>query len=186
MNIRRTHLWVAAGMLVIVAAACSTDVAIQSATASGDGMNLGLSLNSCNRTYKVTVEEADGVMVHVVDSRRQSPIRLGGEDCADQVTVALAEPLGDRSLIDASTSKEVAVTYEPWNRQRYSEAEFRAALEATADCITEADPAITAYVAASGEGPYLAVEMPDLGDGERDTINAEYRCTIDHLDPLRH
>lgn len=181
----RNRIWFAGAALTMMATACSTSVEIQSANASGDGMNLGLSLNSCNRTYNVTVEEADGVMVHVVDSRRQSPIRLGGEDCADRVAISLTEPLGDRPLIDASNSNEVKVTYEPWNQQRFSEDEYRVALDVTAECIVEADPTISAYVAESAEGPYLVANMPELGDGESNTINAEYHCSIEHLDPLR-
>lgn len=184
MNIRKPQSWIAAAMLVIVAAACSTDVEIQSATASGDGMNLGLSLNSCNRTYNVAVEEEDVVNVKVTDAKSQSPIRLGGEDCADQFGVTLREPLGDRAVVDMATGDEVEVTYEPWNQQRFTEDEYRAALEATAECIVAADLTALAVVRESVEGPYLDVELRDLGDGESG-INPEYKCSIDHLDPLR-
>ena len=170
--------------LVIMATGCSTQVEIQSATASGDGLQLDISLNSCNRTYDVTVVEADGVTVSVSDARRRSPIQLGGENCADRWTVLLAEPLGDRLLIDGATGNEVEVRYEPWNQQRFSEAEYRSALQATAECIVEVDPRASAHLAESSEGPYLVVVLPELDDGESG-INSEYRCTIDHLDPLR-
>ncbi|MCP4307441.1 MAG: hypothetical protein GY788_21730 [bacterium] len=181
---RRVVMLVALATLAVVVAACSSDVEILSASASGDGTRLELSLSSCNRTYDVSVEEVDGVSVHVVDAKTESPVRLGGDDCGDVWTFTLAQPLGDRPLIDTATGEEVTVTYDPWNQYLYSEEEYRTALTATVACVAEGDPDASAFVAESEEGPYLVVNLPDLGDGESGS-NVAHDCEAEHLSPLR-
>ncbi|MCP4965496.1 MAG: hypothetical protein GY926_09695 [bacterium] len=183
-TLRRNRILIALAMFVLLLSACSSDVEILSVTASGDGTRLELSLNSCNRTYDVSVEEADGVSVHVVDAKTESPVRLGGEDCGDVWTFTLAQPLDDRPLIDTATGREVPVTYDPWNQYLYSEDEYRDALAATVACIAEGDPEASASVAESEEGPCLVVDLPELGDGESGS-NVAHDCEVEHLSPLR-
>jgi hypothetical protein len=78
-TLQRSRIWIVIGVFGLLTSACSSDVEILSAAASGDGTWLELSLNSCKRTYDVSVEEADGVSVHVVDANSKSPIQLGGK-----------------------------------------------------------------------------------------------------------
>lgn len=183
-TLKRIRVWIGLTAFALLVNACSSDVEVLSASASGDGTRIQLSLNSCNRTYDVSVEEADGVLVHVVDAKAKSPIRLGGEDCSDVWTFTLAQPLSDRPLIDTASGREIPVTYDPWNQYLYSEDEFRAALAATVVCIAEGDPDASAYVAESEGGPYLVVNLSDLGDGESGS-NAAADCQAEYLGPLR-
>ncbi len=178
------RLWFLVATMAVLATACSTAVSVQYAIASGDGMELDLSLNSCNRTYRVTVEEADGVTVSVFDSKRRSPLTLGGDDCADRWLVTLAEPLGQRAVFDGSSGAEIEVIYEPWNQQLYTEDEYRGALEATAECIVAADETTSVRILDGEEGPYLDVSIRELDDGESGA-DRTYECGIEHLDPFR-
>ncbi|MCL1602026.1 MAG: hypothetical protein M3112_10925, partial [Actinomycetia bacterium] len=131
--------------VVLVVSSCSSQTGILDAEASGDGKTLTLSMKACHGNYEVGVDEGrDRVTVNATDQR--FPIRFSGDDCSDQLTVELAEPLGERHLVDGSNGAFVHVTYEPWNQTRYSEAEYRAALESAAECILEEDPGSGARV----------------------------------------
>ncbi|MDX2344266.1 MAG: hypothetical protein QNL12_11300 [Acidimicrobiia bacterium] len=181
---RNARLWLVAAIVALLATGCSTSVSIQHAIASGDGTELDLSLDSCNRTYRVTVEEADGVTVSVFDAKRRSPLTLGSDDCADRWLVTLAEPLGRRAVFDGSSGAEIEVTHEPWNQQLYTEDEYRLALEATAECIVAADETTSVRILDGEEGPYLDVSIRELDDGESGA-DRTYECGIEHLDPFR-
>lgn len=170
-------------MLVASLAACSTPVEINEAGASGDGLRLTLGLNSCHGTYDVTVDEnSEAVVITVTD--RSSPIRVAGDDCADAWRIELSEPLGDRPVIDGQRGVALTVIYEPWNQQRFTEAEYRAALDATIACIIAAEPEAEAGVVEGPDGPWLDVEYPDVPDGESRFIPTS-ACSARHLDPLR-
>lgn len=74
---------VAATLLVVLAAGCSSQPDINAAEASGDGLTLHLEMASCNGDYTISVEEnTDEVRVEITDHRRRSP--LYGEDCASR------------------------------------------------------------------------------------------------------
>jgi len=176
-------LWtVTAGLLF---SACSSKVAIGEAVASGDGTRVFLALDSCGGTYDVVVKEsADAVSVAVTDQR--PGLRLSGDACQEGWTLQLTEPLGDRELIDGGRNVALDVLYEPWNQQRFSEAEYRAALEATVSCILAADPEVDASVVDGPTGPYLTVDLGDLPDGQsRVGPDPDFECSMTHLDPLR-
>lgn len=169
---------------VLFLSACSSQVAINEAGVSGDGTRLGLGLNSCGGTYVVDVKETDeAVTVTVTDQR--SPISFGGDDCQDGWTVQLLGPLGDRELIDGSRGLAMEVSYEPWNQLRYTEADYRAALEATLGCILAADPGVEASVVEGPDGPRLEVIAGDVPDGQS-RIDPTVECSETHIDPLRH
>jgi hypothetical protein len=163
--------------------ACSSEVRILEVVASGDGTRLGIGLDACGGTYAVTVgESTEQVMLTFTDQR--SPVRIGGDDCSDFWSVDLATPLGDRALVDGARGEELEVRYEPWNQQRYTEAEYRAALEATATCIAAADPEARVAIVDGPAGPSLDVDLGDLPDGAS-RADPVLPCSSQHLDPLR-
>lgn len=171
--------------VVLVVSSCSIQTGILDAEASGDGQTLTLSMKACHGSYEVGVDEgAESVTVNATDQR--SPIRFSGDDCSDQLTVGLAEPLGERHLVDGSNGAFVHVTYVPWNQTRYSEAEHQAALESAAECILEEDPGSGARVVVRDDVPYLEYELPDLPDGATETApHASVACVREHVEPLR-
>ncbi len=179
---------VAATLLVVLAAGCSSQPDINAAEASGDGLTLHLEMASCNGDYTISVEEnTDEVRVEITDHRRRSP--LYGEDCASRAgPVVLAEPLGDRRLVDAVHGVEVPVWYLPWNQTAYTDVDYLAAVKDAAACVEMLDPQVTVAVSTDKDGnPYLAVSMPDLGDGESSTgPDADVTCIERHIEPLRH
>lgn len=171
--------------VVLVLSSCSIQTGIIEAGASGDGKTLVLSMKDCHGDYDVEVDEGlERVTVTATDQR--SPIRLSGDDCSDQLIVELVEPLGERHLVDGSNGAFVHVIYSPWNQTRYSEAEYRAALESAADCILQADPDSGAMVIERDGVPYLAYDMPDLPDGAIETsAHASVACEREYVEPLR-
>lgn len=185
MSIRTSVLRIAAiGVLpVLFLAGCSSPVTIQGVTASGDGTVLTLSLSSCNADLTVNYSEDEDALMILVQ-QRGSLLALGGDDCSDLDTIVLDEPLGDRLVIDEQTGQQLVPVYEPWNQQKFSEAQYREALEMTAACIRSEDPEAKVEVRDGGEGPSLDVEFRDLADGERSTIDVG-PCYAEFLDPLR-
>ena len=171
--------------VVLVVSSCSSQTGILDAGASGDGKTLTLSMKACHGDYEVEVDEgSEGVTVSATDQR--SPIRFSGDDCSDQLTVELAEPLGERHLVDGSNGAFVHVTYEPWNQTRYSGAEYRTALASAAECILEEDPGSGAKVVERDGVPYLEYELPDLPDGATETTpHASVACVREYVEPLR-
>jgi len=171
--------------VVLVVSSCSIQTGILDAEASGDGKTLTLSMRACHGNYEVEVDERrDRVTVNATDQR--SPIRFSGDDCSDQLTVGLAEPIGGRHVVDGSNGAFVHVTYEPWNQTRYSEAEYRVALQSAAECILEEDPGSGARVVERDDVPYLEYELPDLPDGATETAShASVACVREHVEPLR-
>jgi hypothetical protein len=171
--------------VVLVVSSCSSQTGVHDAGASGDGRTLTLSMKACHGDYEFAVEERiDTVTVNATDQR--FPIRFSGDDCSDQLTVELAEPLGERHLVDGSNGAFVHVTYEPWNQTRYSEDEYRAALESAAECILEEDPGSEARVVERDDVPYLEYELPDLPDGATETTpHASVACVREYVEPLR-
>jgi hypothetical protein len=148
------------------------------------GPALDVGRNSCGGTYAVTVGESlEVVWLSITDQR--SPIRFGGTDCEDHWTVELSEPLGDRRVIDGNHGSTLHVRYDPWNQLRYTEVEYRAALDAAVECILAADLTIDVMVAESPDGPRLEVSLGDLPQGESRSSDPSETCIAEHVDPLR-
>lgn len=100
------------GLVGVVVSACSYQPEIYSAKARDDGTTVGLEMNNCHGDYSVSVvESADEVRVRVTDNR--TPISLSGDDCSDVVTIELAEPLGDRRLVNDANGDPVSVRSVP-------------------------------------------------------------------------
>jgi uncharacterized lipoprotein NlpE involved in copper resistance len=103
---------IAAGLAVsLVLLGCSTrrDARIVDAVLEGD-RTLVLNIDACNADDNRTETTENGDTVTIAVTTDDPP---GGDDCADGVTVELADPLGDRALIDASTGEQVEVRTEP-------------------------------------------------------------------------
>lgn len=103
--------WVLPG-LGIVTAACSLfpkEADITSASLEGEGSTqLALGLDTCNADLSAEVDETEHEIVISVTARNDSP-----DDCADQLIVDLTEPLGTRSVVDASDGEDVSVEGRP-------------------------------------------------------------------------
>ena len=172
------------GLLLIVAG-CSSNPEIYSASSSGDGLTLDLSMNACHGEYTPVVGvSADQASVKITDSR--SRVSFAGDDCADSVRVTLDSPLGDRLLVNSSDGSVIDVTYEPWNQTKYTDAQYLAALEAAADCVAEREPDALVSIDTHPDG-YLVlhIESRDLGDGEYEIGEPPASgCRRTHIEPL--
>lgn len=171
-------------LVALVLSACSHQVRIGEATASGDGTRLELGLMECQGDYEVTViEEDDTITFTAVD--QHTPLTLSGADCMDGWIVDLTEPLGHRKLIDGSNGAIVDVRYEPWNQQRFSEAEFESAVEVAVSCILAEDPTVDVAVGTGPDGPHLDLDLGDLPDGASFDGRFIGACIDEHIEPLR-
>lgn len=93
-------------LLVLALSSCSDGVSVYSAEISVDGTVLVLAVAAC--LADETVEVNEGVEAVVVRVRVENEPEAD-YDCADAVHFQLSEPLGDRSLIDASDGDEIEV-----------------------------------------------------------------------------
>ena len=171
---------------LILLAGCSSHPSIYGAEASGDGRSLQLDVAACNGQHALVVSEnPEEVRITITDQRRRSP--FGGDDCADVVgPLQLDAPLGDRVLVDGSHNVEIPVRYSPWNQTEYSEADYRAAVEAAGRCVEEASPDAVVTITTHPDGyPDLTVEWPDLGNGEQSTRDSFSDCNNEYVEPLR-
>ncbi len=124
------------------------------ARASLDDTRIELVLASCNAALVVDViESSDDVVVTVSDA--DAPlIRTSGEDCLDIYVVHLDEPLGGRTLVDGTTDSVVSVVKPlsdlgmswPYDRNRVTEEQYLAALDAMVVCLETEDSEIDAWV----------------------------------------
>ena len=94
----------AVAVTVAVLVGCSTQERLELAELTPDGRSLSFSLSVCNADQDVDVREDEDVVAVSIRSSRGD-----GNDCADGVVVELDAPLGDRTVIDASTGDEVTV-----------------------------------------------------------------------------
>jgi hypothetical protein len=95
--------------VVVLGCGGRRDAAIIDAVLEGE-RTLVLSISACNADENrvSTNESPDFVTVSVTTD---DPV--GGDDCADGLTVRLVDPFGDRDLIDGATGKPVEVRREP-------------------------------------------------------------------------
>lgn len=179
------------GALVVAAvvslSACSgASVDIREAVSNKEGTVIDLSLARCGREYAIELTETDeAVTVGAID--QDGYIGIVADSCQDSVTIDLAEPLGDRPLIDGANGQPVEVWYFPWNGQRFSEDEYRAAMEAALSCYLAANPGSTGSVVDGPYGPEIDVDLgdrADLSDGET-WQDPGAHCIDEHVDPLR-
>jgi hypothetical protein len=180
------HRSVLFGVLVVVLTGCASQPEIYGASASGDGTTLEFEMAACHGDYAVTISQsAEEVRVRITDQRRRTPLS-GGDACADGVgPIELDEPLGGRRLIDDAHNVDIPVAYSPWNQTKYSESDYRTAVESAAHCIEELEPDAIVRIVTHPDGhPDLDATLPDLGDGEsrQDMVPL---CIERHVEPLR-
>ena len=171
---------------IMTVSACSAHPDIYRAEASGDGTILHFEMGACNGDFETVVDEAvDEVTVSITDRRQRNP--FFGDDCAGTAgPIHLAQPLGDRLLINGSDRSEIPVWYTPWNQAKYTEAEYLAAVEAAGRCVQVASPDAVITITTHPDGyPDLSVEWPDLDDGEQSDGNSFSDCNDQYVEPLR-
>ena len=142
-----------AALAVSLVTACASMVEVDSAEVSIDGLRIAVTFNSCGVVTSASAEEtAESV---VIWARPSTEVKgLSGQDCQDRVVVQLHEPLGDREVIDGATERSVTVSGPtpeseiawPYDRSRFTEADYEAALEEMVRCLESEDPKIDAWV----------------------------------------
>ena len=101
---RRRALLVGAIVLVAIPTACggSSDVDVREASISDNGMMLSVGVATCNEaSTQIAIEETSEAVV-VTATTRASYGCGGQDDCQDQRTAELADPLGDRIIVDSN------------------------------------------------------------------------------------
>lgn len=103
---------VAASIVLALAGGCVPEVRrgpVELGAAGWDGTTLTVEVPSCNGDPAVTVleETATQVRIEVV-----STVRREGDDCLDGVRVGLAEPLGERAVVDLTSGRRLEVSLE--------------------------------------------------------------------------
>ncbi len=92
--------------LAALVSACSSPVTIQEISASPDGTVLSLLLSACNADLVVDYS-VDDEAVMILVQERGSFIGSGRDDCSDEYTIVLDEPLGDRIVIDEQSGQQL-------------------------------------------------------------------------------
>ena len=172
--------------MLMLLASCAANVAVYSAEVSMDDLKLGLTLQTCNPS-SLTIDVED--TAHRVELAVSAyPSRwLGGPDCQHIAIVALPEPLRGRDVFDRSarTLVPVSPSSRPWpyDRDRFTPADYEAALAATVACLETRDPAIRAAVVDDVDWPTYEwhKERDERGNMSAPVVS---ECHREHLDPL--
>ena len=176
-------------LLVSVAllASCATSVEVYSAEVSQDDSRLRLTLQTCNPSSVATTVKDVGHRVELAVTA--SPARLlGGADCQHITIVTLPAPLSGRALFDRTTRELIPVSPSsrawPYDRDRFSPADYEAALAQMVACLESRDPGIQAAIVDDLDWP--AYEWHKERD-ERGNMSAPAvgECSREHLEPLR-
>ncbi|WP_084040316.1 hypothetical protein [Demequina sp. NBRC 110053] len=183
----------AAGVLagVLALTACAPQTEVDAAELSLDGTRVAVTFDSCNEAEPVQVEESEDE-VRVTPSGSGGLVELAGDDCQDYVVVQLADPLGDRALVNGATGAAVEVAPAPpestldwpYDRDRVSVVEYEAALDDMVACLEDEDPLIDAWVTQELNwlGWDFAKEPDENGTVEAPAIAV---CEEQVLTPLR-
>jgi hypothetical protein len=164
-----------------------TSVEVYSAEVSRDDRRLRLELATCNpSSVSATVSDV-GWRVEVTVTA--SPAGLwGGNDCLHLVIVALPKQLDGRDVFDTSTRRVVPVSPSSWpwpyDRERFTMADYETALAAMVACLEALDPEIQAAIVDDLDWPtYDWHKEPD----EQGNMSAPAvgECDHEHLEPLR-
>ena len=151
---------------VLLLASCATNVAVYSADVSVDDMRLRLTLQTCNPS-SVSIYVTDvGHRVELAVAAYPSRL-LGGPECQHPAIVALPEPLGDRDVFDRSARNVVPVSLSsrdwPYDRDRFTMADYETALAAMVACLESRDPANTGRASST-----ISTGLPTSGTRKRD------------------
>jgi hypothetical protein len=173
-------------VLLALATGCTAAVPIAEGQVSLDGRRLELLLDACNADTQLQVDDsADMVAVQV---RRHDVVtsRIASGACQDIAYVDLERPLGDRPVVDRSHDRRLPVSRPqpawPYDRERVTPAEYRAALRDLVRCLERRDPQITARIVRGLNFlTYDWTTADEEGTVEADAIAV---CQREHLDPL--
>ncbi|MCY4369693.1 MAG: hypothetical protein OXF41_09815 [bacterium] len=160
---------------------------VYSAQVSRDDSRLRLTLQTCNPTSVATRVVDVGHRVEVAVSA--SPTRLlGGPECQHLVVVALPEALAGRDVFDRSSRRLVPVELSsqrwPYDRERFTLADYVAALAAMVACLEARDPLIDATIVDDLDWPTFDWQKPRDERGNM-SAPAVSECRSEHLGPLR-
>ncbi len=170
---------------MILLGSCMTSVEVYSTEVSRDDLRLKLTLQTCNPSSVSAAVKDVGWRVEVAVAA--SPVGLlGGDDCQHQVIVALPEPLAGRDVFDISTRRAVPVSQSSWwpyDRERFTMADYETALTAMVACLEALDPEIQAAIVDDLDWPtYEWHKEPDERGNTPTPAVAE--CYREHLEPL--
>ena len=172
---------------VVLLASCATSVSVDSAEVSQDDLRLRLTLNVCNPSSVRTTVKDVGHRVELAVTA--SPARLlGGPDCQHLAIVALPAALGSRDVVDRSTREAIPVSPSgrpwPYDRDRFSPADYAAALAEMVACLESRDPEIEAATVDDLDWPTYEwhKERDERGNMSAPAVS---ECSREHLEPLR-
>lgn len=80
---------------------------VLSVSLTTDPTLVGVSVGSCNAEARIDVHETPESVTFAATAIRR--LDGAGDECADSVWVRLAEPMGERTAIDAKTGHELDV-----------------------------------------------------------------------------
>ncbi len=171
---------------MILLGSCTTSVEVYSAEVSRDDLRLRLTLQTCKpSSVSATVKD---VVSHIEVAATASPARLlGGPDCQHLVIVALPEPLAGRDVFDISTRRAVPVSQSSWwpyDRERFTMADYETALAAMVACLEARDPEMQAAIVDDLDWPTYEwhKERDERGNMSAPAVG---EWASEHLEPLR-
>lgn len=175
-------------LLLLFLASCITDVEVYSAEVSRDDLRLRLTLQMCDpSSWWIEVRDV-GHRVEVAAGTDPPRRYLGGPDCQHIAIVALAKPLRGREVFDRSFRRQVPVSrsFLPWpyDRERFTPADYASALAAMVACLEARDPEIEASIVEGLDWPTYEWRKERSGRGNM-SAPAVDECAREHLDPLR-
>lgn len=169
-------------------AGCSAEVDVDSATVSQDDLRLRLTLQTCNPTWVDTRVVDVGHRIEVSVSAKPAGL-LGGDDCLHSVIVALPAPLAGRDVFDTSSRSRglvpVELSSQPWpyDRERFTMADYEAALAAMVACLEAGDPLIDAEIVDDLDWPAYDWHIRRDDRGNFPSLPL-FECIDEHLAPL--
>ena len=169
--------------VMMLAACASGSASVYAAAVSDDDSRLRLTVNTCNASHETTVTDA-GDHVEVAVTATGDQIH---NDCQDIVIVDLPTSLRGRDLIDRSTGEVITVSLSdhwPYDRDRFSPADYEAALAEMVACLESRDPGIEAAIVDDLNWPTYEwhKERDEQGNVSAPAIG---ECSREHLEPLR-
>ena len=187
MGFARWMLPLLIALMVTILTSCATSARVFSAEVSQDDLRLLLVVGSCNASSIETTVTDVGHRVELAVTAFPARL-LGGGDCQDIAIVALPAPLAGRDVIDRSTREVIPVSPSgrpwPYDRDRFSPADYEAALAEMVVCLESRDPQIGAAIVDDLDWPTYEwhKERDERGNMSAPAVG---ECSREHLEPLR-
>lgn len=186
--------WLPVLAIGVFASACaSSDVSIMSAIVSQDDTRIQLDLAACNIEFVVDVTETQDEVIVSVSDAAAPLIVLGRLDCDDSYILELDSAFAGRKLVDGTSGSPVSVSRPlpaallpwPYDRDKFTEAEYLKALEAMVACIEATDPEMDAWVFQDLD--WITYRWHKEPDERGNTVvgPALETCRREHLEPLQ-